>query len=185
MTPLSQGRLSQPIPATWLPSPALGAAGEVGRVAIPLPVQPVGCEGRRRSGSLLVPARGAAPGCSPAGSCPAWHPGHGSPWGRWGWARAGRRPRRCPTCCRSSPFLATCQPAPKSTVLCDLPAGRALLGAGEAAGAQGRRWGKLSPGVGSGKARVGWGVGARGLTPPGLKDVSAWAGVPQGWAALR
>lgn len=126
VTPLSEGRLSQPIPATWPSSLALRAAGEVGQVAIPLPVQPVGCDGRRRNGSLRnsslpVPARGATVGVHPPGSCRRdQHLGHGSPRGRWGWAGAGRRPRRCPTCCHSSPFLATCQPvrSPLCSVTC-------------------------------------------------------------------
>lgn len=122
-------------------------------MAIPLPVQPVGCEGRRRNGSLPV-----APllGVHPQGSCPDQHPGHGSPLGKVGLDPSRQAPKAVSNLLLEQPFPGHLPACPKSTVLCDLPAGRALLGAREAAGPQGRGWGNLSPDVGSGKARVGW-----------------------------
>lgn len=131
---------------------------------------------------MPVPARGAAPGCSPAGLLPSPAPGARLPPAIVGLGQSRRVPKAVSDLLLEQPFPGHLPACPKSTVLCDLLAGRTLLGAREAAVAPGRRWGKLSPDVGSGRARVGWGVGARGLTQPGSEDVSAWVGVPQRWA---
>lgn len=100
-------------------------------MAIPLPVQPVGCEGRRRNGSLPVPARGAAPACSPAGLLPWLAPGARLPPGRVGLGRSRQAPKAVSNLLPEQPFPGHPPACPKSTVLCDLPAGRAVQGARE------------------------------------------------------